>query len=120
VWAERRSRRGQQVDSLSDARAPPSSSLLWTKHTRAQQTEEGRSQLWAGTLSPTPRTVCSGRESVLPTSQMGKLRPGKVIDEAHKETERWGQGQQTLVLGLSRGDKDLELLALSMASFFFL
>jgi hypothetical protein len=51
---------------------------------------------------------------------MGKLRPGKVIDEAHKETERWGQGQQTLVLGLSRGDKDLELLALSMASFFFL
>lgn len=45
------------------------------------------------------------------------------MDEVHKKSEGWGQGQQALALGLSGlcgVDKDLELLALSMASFFFL
>lgn len=45
------------------------------------------------------------------------------MDEVHKKSGGWGQGQQTLALGLSDHcgvDKDLELLALSMASFFFL
>lgn len=43
------------------------------------------------------------------------------MDEVHKKSGGWGQGQQTRWLsGRCGADKDLELLALSMASFFFL
>lgn len=82
-------------------------------------------------LSPSLRLPALGRDSVLIHTVLQTLlllSPSRkweyggleVMHEAHK-SEGWGRGQQTAGLSSHCGaDKDLELLALSMASFFFL